>query len=121
MLPHDIYIFGWIVDGVSAAQIGHTVLAAQGITYNDAVITEANRTFAVINIEPRAENNNTTLGCVAVIFGSEPLILESSEVVLRVQGKLIALSVISMLHVFQMFWLHQLVWRLNISTRLMII
>ena len=76
----------WRIDGNPSGDLGETVLAERGITYSD------NTEDPVINIEPRAENDNTTISCIAVVL--VPIqVFESSEVVFRVQGEFIALSV----------------------------
>ena len=68
-----------------ATVIGEMNLVVRGITYSNTVIRETNRTYTVISIEPRAENNNITLGCAAVIV-REPYFLFSYGLVFRVQG-----------------------------------
>ena len=74
-----------VIDGDDATDIGQMNLSSRGITYSNTVIRETNRTYIVISIEPRAENNNLTLGCDAVI-SREPYLLPSYGVVFRVQG-----------------------------------
>ena len=85
ILPDDTRTFIWTINGDDSTDIGEMNLASRGITYSNTVIRETNRTYTVITIEPRAENNNITLGCAAVIV-REPYLLFSNGVVFRVQG-----------------------------------
>ena len=87
ILPDDTRFFKWIIDGDDATDIGQMNLSSRGITYSNTVIRETNRTYIVITIKPRAENNNITLGCDAVIMRDpHPVLLFSDGVVFRVQG-----------------------------------
>ena len=78
----------WRINGNTSSDIGESVLAERRITYSDDTADP------VINIEPRAENDNTTISCTAIVLDTIPVqVFESSEVVFRVQGEFIALSV----------------------------
>ena len=83
ILPDDTLSFIWTINGEYATDIGGMNLASRGITYSNTVIRETNRTYTVITIEPRVENNNITLGCTTV---TQPSFLPSDGVVFRVQG-----------------------------------
>ena len=85
LVPSDTFLFGWLVDGVSAFAIGKDKLAKGGITYASAVVTENNRTFTMISIEPRTVNDNTVLSCSVVLLDAAPQV--SRGAVFRVQGK----------------------------------
>ena len=75
----------WYINGKSAAQLGQEILAEHGITYSDTLITDDDVIYVVINVETNAENDNTTLDCVAI---SPDLIGARSEgILLQVQGK----------------------------------
>ena len=85
ILPDDSRTIIWTINGDDSTDIGEMNLSSRGITYSNTVIRETNRTYTVFTIEPRAENNNITLGCDAVIV-REPYLLFSNGVVFRVQG-----------------------------------
>ena len=76
----------WNINGFTAAQLGEEALAEWGITYSDTLITEGDSTFVVIWVKARAENDNTTLECVAL--SPEFIPLRSEVVLFRVQGNI---------------------------------
>ena len=84
ILPEDTLSFIWTINGDYATDIGQMNLVVRGITYSNTVIRETNRTYTVITIEPRAENNKITLGCTAIM--TRPSFVPSDGVVFRVQG-----------------------------------
>ena len=86
IMSSNVDIVAWRINGNTSDDIGQDVLAERGITYSD------NTADPVINIEPRAENDNTTISCIAIVLVPVQ-VLESSEVVFRVQGEFIAPSV----------------------------
>ena len=85
ILPDDSRTIIWTINGDDSTDIGEMNLVVRGITYSNTVIRETNRTYTVISIEPRAENNNITLGCTAIVM-TQPSFLPSNGVVFRVQG-----------------------------------
>ena len=74
----------WLINGFTVGQLGQEALAERGITYSDTLITEDDSTFVVIRVQARAENDYTTLQCVAL--SPEFVLLRSEVVVFRVQG-----------------------------------
>ena len=82
--PSDTITFVWTVNGdrSTSAVITRQNLADRGITYNSDVIKENNKTFTRISIETRAENDNTSFGCVSLnsdfipLFSNEELCSE---------------------------------------------
>ena len=78
----DTFTMFWIINGVAGDQLEED----QGITPNNNLVTEGDTAFATISVQATAENDNITLGCVAVIHSS----LAYSEVILfRFQGNYI--------------------------------
>ena len=76
----DTFSVIWSINGVADDQLEE----GQGITPNSNLVTEGDTTFATISVQARAENDNTTLECVAI---SPDLIAARSEgVLLQVQG-----------------------------------
>ena len=82
---HTISVF-WLINGSTTALLGQEALAERGITYSDTFITEGDSTFIVIRVQARAENDYTTLECVAL--SPEFVPLRSEVVVFRVQGNI---------------------------------
>ena len=76
----------WFINGFTAAQLGEEALAERGITYSDTLITEGDSTFIVIRVQARAENDHTTLQCVAL--SPDYVGVRSEVVVFRVQGNI---------------------------------
>ena len=74
----------WFINGTSAAQLGQEALAVRGITQSITLITEDNSTFVVIKVQARAENDYTTLECLAT--SPDYVTVKSEEVLFRVQG-----------------------------------
>ena len=66
-LPNAAYDFVWLINA-------HEFGPELGII----LVRENNRTFAVVGIDPRVENNNTRLLCLASFLGTSPLM--SAEV-----------------------------------------
>ena len=73
-LPSEAYDFAWLINGENALEIGLELV----------LVRENNRTFAVIGIDPKVENNNTRLLCLANFLDTAPL--TSAEVTFRIQG-----------------------------------
>ena len=75
----------WYINEKSAAQLGQEILAEQGITYSDTLVTDDDVIYVVINVETSAENDNTTLECLVVFTDAVPA--RSEGILLRIQGK----------------------------------
>ena len=86
LLPSDTSIFLWLIDGNSSVEIGEAALSEQGIRYDSTLYTEGAGKYTVIFIEPRAENNDTVVQCIAYL-NSPPYVQESNEILFRVQGE----------------------------------
>ena len=80
-LPSEAYDFAWLINGENALEIGQEL----GIIPDNILVRENNRSFTVIGIDPKVENNNTRLLCVANFWKSLPL--RSDEVTFRIQGR----------------------------------
>ena len=74
----------WFINGFTVAQLGEEALAERGITPTDTLITEDDSIFVVIRVQARAENDNTTLECVAL--PPDYVGVRSEAVLFRVQG-----------------------------------
>ena len=86
LLSSDVSGFFWLIDGNSSFFIGQTGLAEQGIRYDNTLSRDRDQKYTALFIEPRAENNNTVVQCIAYL-NSPPYVQESGEVMLRVQGE----------------------------------
>ena len=75
----------WYINEKSTAQLGQEILAEQGITYSDTLVTNDDVIYVVINVETSAENDNTTLECLVVFTDAVPA--RSEGILLRIQGK----------------------------------
>ena len=84
-LPSEADGFTWLINGENAQRIGPELLAERGITSDNTLVIENNRSFTFIGIDPKVENNNTRLLCSAFFLDTAPLI--SSEVAFRIQGR----------------------------------
>ena len=84
-LPNEAYDFTWFINGKTAPEIGQEPLAKRGITPDNILVRKNNRTFTVIGIDSRVENNITILLCLAHISDTAPLM--SAAVTFRVQGR----------------------------------
>ena len=86
LLPSDTSIFLWLIDGNSSVEIGETALTERGIRYANTISRDEDQKYTAIFIEPRAENNDTVVQCIAYL-NSPPYVQESIEVIFRVQGE----------------------------------
>ena len=84
-LPNEVYYFAWRINGKTAHEIGPEILSKRGITPDNILVRENNRSFTVIGINPKVENNNTRLLCLAIFLDTAPLI--SAAVNFMIQGK----------------------------------
>ena len=76
----DTFSVFWSINGVADVQLEE----GRGITPNNSLVTEGDTAFATVSVPARAENDNTTLECVAI---SPDLMGARSEgVMLQVQG-----------------------------------
>ena len=78
----DTFNVIWTINGVSDDQLEDD----QGITPNNSLVTEGDTALAVLSVQARTENDNTTLECVAVSLVLVGIRI-SEGVLLRVQGK----------------------------------
>ncbi|CAI8007690.1 hypothetical protein GBAR_LOCUS5340 [Geodia barretti] len=83
--PNDTYNFLWDINGKTIQEIGLELLAERGIVSDYMLVREDNRSFTVIGIDPRVENNNTRIFCVAQFSDTAPL--TSAAVTFRIQGR----------------------------------
>ena len=86
LLPNDTSIFLWVIDGNGSVDIGETNLTERGIRYDNIISRDGAQKYTAIFIEPRAENNDTVLQCIAYL-NSPPYVQESNEILFRVQGE----------------------------------
>ena len=84
-LPNEASQFVWLINGKNAHEIGPELLAERGIVSDYTLVREDNRTYTVIAIDPRVENNNTRILCLAYFLDTAPLI--SAEVTFSIQGR----------------------------------
>ena len=84
-LPNETSHFAWLINGKSAFEFGRELLSERGIVSDYVFVREDNRTFTVIGIDPRVENNNTRLNCLAIFSDTAPLI--SADVNFMIQGR----------------------------------
>ena len=75
----------WDIDGIPLSNLGKDMLMERGIISDRTSMRENNTIFAVIGIQSKAQNDNTTLECVVVMFSSPPV--ESKKILLKVQGE----------------------------------
>ena len=77
----------WDIDGTPLSTLGKDVLMDRGIISDRTSMRENHTIFAVVGVQSKAQNHNTTLECVVVMVSSQPV--KSEEILLNVQGKLI--------------------------------
>ena len=83
IVPSDTDQIGWFINGTLFTE---DVLANRGITINKlSLIRKTNASFALLSIQARAVNNNTTLQCRIVTSSDQ--VARSEEVLLQIQGK----------------------------------
>ena len=83
LLPSGTRIVLWFINTVSVFETEEENLRERGISFNTARRVEENSTYVSIFIQPKAENDNTTIQCEAI---TNTGLLKSPEVVFRVQG-----------------------------------
>ncbi|CAI8007688.1 hypothetical protein GBAR_LOCUS5340 [Geodia barretti] len=94
--PNDTYNFLWDINGKTIQEIGLELLAERGIVSDYMLVREDNRSFTVIGIDPRVENNNTRIFCVAQFSDTAPL--TSAAVTFRIQGLLDPPTALEIVH-----------------------
>ena len=82
MLPSGTRTVLWFINTVSVFETEEN-LRERGISFITARRVEENSTYVSIFIQPKAENDNTTIQCEAI---TNTGLLKSPEVVFRVQG-----------------------------------
>ena len=115
IVPSDTVQIGWYINGTSASLIAEDVLANRGITIK--FISGTNTSFALLSIQARAVNDNTTLQCR--IATSSDQVARSEEVLLQIQGKYVVYMSMKLAIILQVSWLPPLHWRPLTPTPLM--
>lgn len=83
-VPSETFTVAWIINGESQTVIGEEILRGRGITARNTLVTDGNKTYVLMTVEARAENDNITLRCLVVIIGIAPVY--SEEILLDIQG-----------------------------------
>ena len=87
IVANDAISFVWYINGTSTSLHGQRALAEQGIIYSRTFLRSDNVYFVNISVEPRVENDNTTLKCT--YYSPDLSGTTSDEVVVRFQGKIV--------------------------------